>query len=206
MVGILYLIRHGSTEGDGKRRYKGSLDVPLSPEGEREIEKAAQYVNAMLEASGRQMGAVYCSDLQRARRSAEILTSNLGLRPIVVEKLRERNFGQWEGMTFEEIEERWPDAFRAWAGDPLNHSPLDGETTLQVSERVNKALDKILDNHDGEAISIVAHGGVNRAILCRFMGVPLENIFRLEQDHGAVSVIEFYDGYPVVKLMNYRGY
>jgi alpha-ribazole phosphatase/probable phosphoglycerate mutase len=109
-------------------------------------------------------------------------------------------------MTFEEIEERWPDAFRAWAKDPLNHSPLDGETTLEVSERVNKALDEILENHSGEAIAIVAHGGVNRAMLCRFMGVPLENIFRIEQDHGAVSVVEFYDGYPVVKLLNYRGH
>jgi alpha-ribazole phosphatase len=206
MVGTLYLIRHGSTEGDGKTRYKGSLDVPLSPAGEKEIEKTAEYVNAMLEASGRKLSAVYCSDLSRARRSAEILTSAVGSKPIVVPGLRERNFGQWEGMTFEEIEERWPDAFRAWAKDPLNHSPLDGETTLQVSERVNKALDEILDNHDGEAIAIVAHGGVNRAMLCRFMGVPLENIFRIEQDHGAVSVVEFYDGYPVVKLLNYRGH
>jgi alpha-ribazole phosphatase/probable phosphoglycerate mutase len=198
MVGTLYLIRHGSTEGDGKTRYKGSLDVPLSPAGEKEIEKTAEYVNAMLEASGRELSAVYCSDLSRARRSAEIL--------IVVEKLRERNFGQWEGMTFDEIKERWPDAFRAWAKDPLSHSPLDGETTVEVSERVNGALDEILENHDGEAIAIVAHGGVNRAMLCRFMGVPLENIFRIEQDHGAVSVVEFYDGYPVVKLLNYRGY
>jgi alpha-ribazole phosphatase len=206
MVGTLYLIRHGSTKGDGKVRYKGSLDVPLSPAGEKEIEKTAEYVNAVLEASGRELSAVYCSDLSRARRSAEILTSAVGSKPIVMPGLRERNFGAWEGMTFDEIEERWPDAFRAWAKDPLNHSPLDGETTLEVSERVNKALDEILENHSGEAIAIVAHGGVNRAMLCRFMGVPLENIFRIEQDHGAVSVIEFYDGYPVVKLLNYRGH
>lgn len=204
MVGTLYLIRHGSTEGDGKRRYKGSLDVPLSAEGEREMEKTAEFVSGMLEASGRRLAAVYCSDLRRASRSAEILAANLDLNPIVTAGLRERHFGLWEGLTFDEIEERWPEAFRSWAADPLNHSPLEGESTLEVSERVNKALDEILNNHDGETIAVVAHGGVNRAILCRFMGVPLENIFRIEQDHGAVSVIEFHGGYPVVKLLNYR--
>jgi len=204
MVGALYLIRHGQTEGDGQRRYKGSLDVPLSAEGEREIEMAARFVKRSLGEGGRTLGAVYTSDLIRARRSAEILAAGFGLKPAVVRELRERHFGKWEGLTFEEIEERWPDAFRAWASDPLNHSPLGGESTMEVSGRVNRALDEILDSHDGGAVAVVAHGGVNRVALCRFMGVPLENIFRIEQDHGAVSIVEFYDGCPVVKLLNCR--
>ena len=205
MVGTLYLIRHGQTEGDGKRRYKGSLDVPLSAEGEAEMERAAGFVKASLDAAGRRLVAVYCSGLKRARRSAEIVAAPFGLSPTVVEDLRERHFGLWEGLTFEEIAERWPEAFTAWASDPLGHSPLEGESTLDVSERVDRAFDDILGRQDGEYIAVVAHGGVNRAILCRLMGVPLGNIFRIEQDHGAVSVVEFYDGYPVIKLLNWRG-
>ncbi|MGD2080558.1 MAG: histidine phosphatase family protein [Nitrospirota bacterium] len=204
MVGTLYLIRHGRTEGDGKRRYKGSLDVPLSAQGEAEMERAAEFVRASLEENGKRLGAVYCSGLKRAARSAEIVAAPFGLKPTVVGDLRERHFGLWEGLAFEEIAERWPDAFTAWASDPLNHSPLEGESTLEVSRRVERAFGDILERHDGEAIAVVAHGGVNRAILCRLMGVPLQNIFRLEQDHGAVSVVEFYDGYPVVKLLNWR--
>ncbi len=205
MVGTLYLIRHGSTEGDGLRRYKGSLDVPLSGEGEKEMERAAAFVKASLDSKYRKLDAIYSSDLRRATRSAEILAAVLGGNPVAVPGFRERHFGKWEGLTFEEIEERWPDAFGAWAADPLNHSPLEGESTLQVSERVERAMDEILGNHNGGEVAIVAHGGVNRAILCRLMGVPLENIFRIEQDHGAVSIVEFHDGFPVVKLLNYRG-
>ncbi len=204
MVGTLYLIRHGRTEGDGKRRYKGSLDVPLSAEGEADMERAAEFVRASLEESDRSLGAVYCSGLKRAARSAEIIAAPFGLSPAVVEDLRERHFGLWEGLTFDEIAKRWPGAFRDWASDPLDHSPLEGESTLEVSERVNRAFDDILKRHDGDAVAVVAHGGVNRAMLCRLMGVPLQNIFRIEQDHGAVSIVEFHDGYPVVKLLNWR--
>lgn len=206
MVGTLYLIRHGSTEADGVKRYKGTMDVPLSPEGEEEMKRTFKFISSTLEKSGKQLDTVYCSGLKRALRSAEIITANLGLRPVVVEKLHERHFGLWEGLTFEEIEERWPGEFKAWAQNPLKHRPKEGESTLEVSERVNGALDGILDNHDGQTIAVVAHGGINRVILCRFLGVPLEHIFRIEQDHAAVSIIEFYDGYPVVKLLNWRGF
>jgi len=205
MVDTLYLIRHGRTEGDGEKRYKGSLDIPLAPEGEEEIRRTAEFVRADLEKAGHELAAVYCSALKRAKRSAEVLSSIVGPAPTVIEQLRERSFGQWEGMTFKEIMKKWPEEFRAWADDPLNNSPIDGETTTEVSERVDRALDEILERHEGGAIAVVAHGGVNRSILCRFMGLPLGKIFSIEQDHGAVSIIEFGEGHPVVRLLNYGG-
>ena len=73
---------------------------------------------------------------------------------------------------------------------------------MEVHERVIRALDLVLRNHGGGNIAIVAHGGVNRIILCHLLGIPLENIFRIEQNHGAVNIIEFWEKYPVVKLMN----
>ncbi len=201
----LYLIRHGRTEADGVKRYKGSIDVPLAREGEEEIGRAAKFIRAGLEAAGRKMDALYCSSLIRARRSAEIICGDLGLEPVEVPEFRERHFGQWEGMTFDEIEARWPGTFKAWASDPLRHSPVGGESSVEVGRRANEALDRILERHDGGTIAVVAHGGVNRVILCRLLGVSLENMFRMEQDHGCVNIIEFYDEYPVVKLLNWKG-
>jgi len=146
--------------------------------------------------------AVYCSDLARAVRSAEIIAEPHGLIPIQLPALRERSFGIWEGMTFSEIKEKYPVEFGSWAGNPLEYSPMGGESTIMVKERVIPELDGIVKNHGDEEVAIVAHGGINRIVLCHILGIPLENIFRIEQDYAAVNIIEFWDRYPVVKLIN----
>jgi len=224
----LYLVRHGETEGSETKRYKGSIDVPLSEKGIEQIKGSSAFIQTHLEktvfskhmsylkaihSSGEEasphpadsrLNAVYCSDLSRAAKSAGIIAEPYGLRPVETPALRERSFGIWEGMTFTEIKEKYPAEFEAWAGNPLQYSPIEGESTLGVRDRILPALTGILDSHKGENIAIIAHGGVNRIILCHFLGIPLENIFRVEQDYAAVNIIEIWDKYPVVKLLNGR--
>ncbi|PKL51761.1 MAG: histidine phosphatase family protein [Nitrospira bacterium HGW-Nitrospira-1] len=224
MVTTLYLVRHGETEGSETKRYKGSIDVPLSEKGIEQMEQLAEYLNRSYKSYTTYSGllnAVYCSPLSRALKSAEIIAETHGLKPVAIEDLRERSFGIWEGMTFSGIKEKYPEDFEAWANNPLRYSPIGGESTIKVSKRVINALNMILENHkngnnpssshfskaelggfSGENIAIIAHGGVNRVILCRILGIPLENIFRIEQDYAAVNIIEFWDKYPVVKLIN----
>jgi alpha-ribazole phosphatase len=71
-----------------------------------------------------------------------------------------------------------------------------------MKERVIEAFEQIIDNHKGDCIAIISHGGVNRIILCHTLGISLKNIFRVEQDYAALNIIKFMDKYPVVKLMN----
>ncbi len=249
MVKKLYLLRHGETEGAQSNRYKGHMDVPLSEKGIRQMERLSKYIvqncsNPPLPTGqagsplfgkgeiGGLLTAVYTSDLSRAVKSAEIISEPYNIKPIIVRSLRERNFGIWEGMSFDEIKEKYPREFEAWVGNPLKFSPMKGESTLEVRDRAIHALDRILNN-DGylriqglkepdeqkdnslnpsnprtlesfsaESIAIVAHGGINRIILCHLLGIPLENIFRIEQDFSALNIVEFYDKYPVVKLIN----
>lgn len=226
MVTTLYLIRHGETEGSEVRRYKGSIDVPMSAKGVEQIKKAADFIGSKVKGQGEsdnapKLTAVYCSPLNRALKSAEIIAEPYGLKPVVIRDLRERHFGIWEGLSFDEIREKYPVEFNAWSDNPLKFSPMDGESTLEVRDRVISALSMVLEKHknennpptpplakegragfSGEDIAIVAHGGVNRIILCHAMGILLENIFRIEQDFGAVNIVEFRDEYPIVKLLN----
>jgi alpha-ribazole phosphatase len=200
MATTLYLIRHGETIGNEAKRYKGSIDVPLSTRGISQIKEVSSFI-----AERGKLSAVYCSGLSRAAKSAEIIAEPHSLTPLVIDGLRERNFGIWEGMTFDEIKTQYPAEFEAWATNPLKHSPIGGESTNEVSERVTRALDDVLGRHAGEGgcnIVIVAHGGVNRIMLCHLMGVPLENFFRIEQDNAAINIIEFWERYPVIKLLN----
>ena len=246
MVTTLYLIRHGETVGSEAKRYKGSIDVPMSEQGINQIKKVSAFIAAKLQLSEMAMhesylneihaafpqssghgetrlSAVYCSDLIRAVKSAEIIAEPHGLKPLVIPELRERNFGVWEGLTFNEIRELYPSEFEAWASNPLKHCPVNGESTTEVYERVTRALDSIMNKHAAERpgkpdekvkrvsssdrsgtddFAIVSHGGVNRIILCHFLGVPLENVFRIEQDQAAVNIVEFWGRYPVIKLLN----
>jgi broad specificity phosphatase PhoE len=231
MVTTLYLIRHGETEGSGEKRYKGSIDVPLSEKGIEQVRRTAAFISATVRQCDSAtdklpnylttelphfctpgLSAVYCSPLIRALKSAEIVAELHGLKPIVIHDLRERSFGIWEGLSFTEIREKYPAEFESWAVNPLKFSPPDGESTIEVKDRVIKVLDLILNSATGRQcdsaaktntnIAIVAHGGVNRIILCHIMGTPLENIFRIEQDYAAVNIIEFWEKYPVVKLIN----
>jgi len=228
MVTTLYLIRHGETEGSGTKSYKGSIDVPLSETGEAQMQKASIFImqrlqnysnakylsylkeihmpSSMPEKEPSSLDAVYCSNLQRAVKSAEIIAGPHGLIPIVITGLRERNFGAWEGLSFTEIKDKYPAEFESWSINPLKFCPPDGESTIEVKERVINALKDIMKKHSGDRIAIVAHGGVNRIVLCHIMGTPLENIFRIEQDYAAVNIIEFWEKYPVVKLLNYYGH
>jgi alpha-ribazole phosphatase len=203
MATTIYLIRHGETEDADTRRYKGTINVPLSKSGIKQLERLAEYLykNLKLKTQNSKLTAVYSSGLNRAFKSAEIIAAPFGLKPVIVDDLRERDFGSWEGMSFDEIKEKWPEAFNDWAENPLKFSPIGGESTIEVKERVMRAFNKIVAGHREEVIAIVSHGGITRIILCEMLGMPLENIFRIEQDFSALNIIELWD-YPVIKLLN----
>lgn len=193
----IYLIRHGETEDADARRYKGHIDVPLSERGIAQIKNVAEHLSRNTE-----LACIYTSGLSRALKSAEIIADAFGLTPVINDGLKERSFGEWEGMTFDEIKEKWPEAFKAWAANPLEFSPMGGESTTALKARALKAFIEIVAANNGKNIAIVAHGGINRILLCELLGIPLENIFRIEQDFAALNVIELWD-YPVVKHINY---
>jgi alpha-ribazole phosphatase/probable phosphoglycerate mutase len=195
----IFLIRHGETVDSNSRRYKGHIDIDLSDNGIAQVKRLSDHVGARHAVPLR---AVYCSDLSRAIKSAEIIAEPFSLKPVINVGLKERNFGVWEGMSFDEIKEKWPDAFDSWAANPVEFSPMQGESTLEVKERAMKTFNEIVSKHAGENIALVAHGGINRVILCELLGIPLENIFRIEQDFAALNVIELWD-YPVVKQINF---
>lgn len=201
----VYVIRHGETVNGEEKRYKGTIDVPLSENGIAQMEMTAEYLEkiVMKKMQGTGLAAVYTSDLSRARQSADILAKQFNLKPVVHASFRERHFGRWEGMSFDEITEHYPVEFQAWKKNPLLSSPVDGESTDEVKRRVIPAVDEIAQAYRNEDIAIVAHGGVNRVILCHYLGIPFEHIFRIEQGNGSISIIEFHDDYPLLSLLNW---
>lgn len=198
---VLYLLRHGETEGP-KKVYKGHIDIPLSKEGEKQVERVVNFLRKYIKRYEINTEFCYSSPLKRAIKTGEIISKELSLKLKPLQTLKERNFGKWEGLSINDIISLYPEDFERWRTDPLRFSPPEGESTLQVSERASKALNEIISAHRNSQVFIIAHGGINRVILCKILGLPLENIFRIEQEFACVNIIEFYDNHPVVKLIN----
>jgi broad specificity phosphatase PhoE len=192
----IYLVRHGSVVGAETRRFIGHLDVLLSPLGEAEIERLAARLARV------PLAAVYASDLARSRLSAEIIAHPHDLAPRIVPALREMAMGRWEGLTAEEIGAREPDAFKAWT-TRIGEFPFpEGESVTDLVGRAWPAFEQIVGLHPGERVAIVAHGGTNRAILCRALGLPLDRLLVFGQDYAGLSLLEWRKDRFVLHFLN----
>jgi alpha-ribazole phosphatase len=181
---LIYLLRHGEVMHAATRRFIGHLDVPLSPHGERECAAQAERLRRI------PLSAVYSSDLARARRSGEIIGGPHGRVPVEVPALREMAMGRWDGLTANEIQAREPAAFAEWMASVGKFAFPDGESVPDLIARAWPAFDALVAARAGESIAVVAHGGTNRALLCRALGLPLGRLLSFGQDYAALSVLE----------------
>jgi 2,3-bisphosphoglycerate-dependent phosphoglycerate mutase len=141
-VTTLLLVRHGETDWNAEGRLQGHTDRPLNEHGRRQARELAARL------AGEQVDAIYASDLVRARETAEILGAQLGLPVAVDPDLREKNWGNWEGLT----------------GDERAGVVFEGESTELHRDRVMAAVHRIVERHRGERVVVVTHGGSLRRI------------------------------------------
>jgi broad specificity phosphatase PhoE len=184
--------------GAETRRFIGHLDVPLSPLGEAQIGALAARLRGVA------LDAIYCSDLRRTRRSAEILAAPHRLTPISDPALREFAMGRWDGLTAEEIRALDASAFDAWMGDVGRFQFPGGESLPDLEARAWPAFESIVTRHAGGAVAIVAHGGSNRMILCRALRLGPERLLALGQDYAALSVLEGAGSRWRLRVLNHR--
>jgi alpha-ribazole phosphatase len=200
-VTTLLLIRHGETIDGPAPRCHGWTDLPLSETGRTQIARLREYLRAYLRDG--QPVAIYSSDLQRSRQTADILTEGQNLRPTAVHALREINFGDLEGCLVDDLPERFPATVAAWRTNPATCRFPNGESFQEVKQRVLPIVERLLSAHAGATIAMALHSGVNRIILGWALGLPDEYLVRLEQDHGCLNVITFGPLHPRLRLHNF---
>jgi alpha-ribazole phosphatase len=192
----LYLMRHGQVADGHTHRYHGNNDIGLSPEGERQFTRLARQLQSA------PLAAVYTSSLKRSRDGAARLCEGRGLTPQPIPEFRELHFGVWEGLTFEEIAEHYPEELASRLQDLANFRIPGGESLLDVRERALPRLQELVAAHPGQSLALVAHAGVNRIILCEALSLPLEHLFRLDQNYGCLNIIDYFPDFTVVRLLN----
>jgi alpha-ribazole phosphatase len=193
-----WLIRHGEPAEEARGRCYGSLDVGLSETGRAQMAQVAEYLRA------EPLAAIYASPLSRALESARILAA-VASRPVeVLADLREIDFGGFEGLSYDEIEGRYPDLYRQWMETPTQVRFPNGESFSGMRTRVLRAFDTIQREWEGQTVAIVSHGGVNRILIAWALQTPDNCLFRLAQDYGSINLLGLIDGIPNVHLLNHH--
>lgn len=178
----ILLVRHGKTQWNAGGRFQGHADVALSEEGLQQADLLAARFPA------EKLDAVYASDLSRAYCTAQCVAVRFGLTATPIAALREIHFGAWEGLTYEEIEARWPEQLRLVFERPDLAGAPDGETFRQLRRRAWAALTEIHRRHPNQTVALFAHGGTNRALLTKALHMPLRYFWTIQQENTAVNI------------------
>jgi broad specificity phosphatase PhoE len=194
----VFLVRHGEVAGNAgdKLAFVGWGDLELTERGVLQSQAVAEYLQS------EKIGAVYSSDLQRARITAERIAEKHSLSVNIDRDLREVNYGQWESLGEAELMQDWREHWLARQSDPWNVVPPAGESYAQMWARFLPKWQNMVRTHDGESVVFVGHNGLIRMLVCHLLGAPFENFKRVHVSNCGVSRVEIDEDKILVRYLN----
>ena len=199
MTKIIF-VRHGQTEWNVLGRYQGQTDVALSPLGIEQAEKLAAHFPV------EKVEAVYSSDLARAMKTASCVADRFGLTVEPRPELRELNFGDWEGLTYDEIVAKWPDALENFFQHPDVLEIPHGESFPKLRERALACVEEIVARHPDQTVAVFAHGAILRTILTAALHMDLQYVWPIRHFNTAVNIVTYTEHGTTVELINGTGH
>jgi ribonuclease H / adenosylcobalamin/alpha-ribazole phosphatase len=195
----LVLVRHGETELTSQRRYSGRGDVDLTERGHVQANLLAVRLATLTPTTA----VVMTSPAARCRQTAEVIVGSLRAAPALVEPdLIECDFGQWEGLTFREVRQRWPQQVEQWL-DSTSVAPPGGEAFDEVAARVRRVVTRVLAEHGGKTVMMVSHVTPIKMILRDALGAGDALLRRLYLDPAGISIVDSWaEGAVAVRTMN----
>lgn len=184
----LFVVRHGQTEGNQKKIYRGRWDLPLDAAGQQQVRRAG----AALKPVG--LAAVYTSPLLRARQTAAAVAAGRRMEPIAEEALIDIDYGEWTRMPDAEVSARFPKLHARWKRNPETVVFPGGEGLPSVRARVEPALRRLVEQHPGESIVLASHRVPVKLLLCAALDLPDSAFWRMRIDTASISVLDCIEG------------
>jgi broad specificity phosphatase PhoE/ribonuclease HI len=187
----LILVRHGVTVHTESRKFSGGLggrNPGLTDEGRAQARATADWLAPLAD----EIDVVISSPVRRTLETAEVIAARLGTTFVTEDGLAEMEFGTWEGMTFAEVRESYPDDLDAWLGS-VDTGPGGGESLREVEKRVLATLDRLVCQHAGKTVLAVSHVTPIKVLVAHVIGAPLESVHRMELAPASVTVVSFFD-------------
>lgn len=193
----LIFVRHGETTGNSSIRFFGKTDVPLSDEGQEQMRSAGQALKT------EHFELICTSTLCRTIEGGRIISGNRNIPVFPMIEFREIDFGRWEGLTLEEIEEKDPLLFAEWRKDFWRFNYPEGDRRDDFIEKVKKGIDKVLNKVNNGTVLLVLHKGIIRTAIYYLLGNLDKHHENFQADLGSIHELERIKGTWNYKKMNY---
>jgi probable phosphoglycerate mutase len=182
----LYLLRHGETEYSKTGGFCGALDPDLTPEGMAMAEAFAEQYKAL------PWRAVFASPMKRTIATAMPLSQAAGVNVQLRNGLKEINYGQWEGLTADNVRQHFTDDYVHWLTEPAWNPPTGGESSVQIASRASLVMAEIEENYRDGNVLVVSHKATIRIILCSLLGIDIGRYRdRIDLPVASVSLVRF---------------
>ena len=192
----LILVRHALTVDNQKSRLSGHIDSSISEEGKEQIDKITNYLKDF------DIDKIYTTTSSRTKDTVKKLSELKSIEIIDKESLKELSFGDFEGLTFDEIKDKYPKEFQDMIEKGYEYKYPNGESLIDSYNRVCIELDNIISNNDDRTILICSHGGTIRNIITYLISNSYKYHWNFKIDNGSVTILEVQDGFTVITAMN----
>ncbi len=193
----IILVRHGQTDWNREERFRGQLDVPLNKTGLAQARTTGRWV-----AKKWQPVAIYSGPLSRTVKTAEQIASHFSLPVLLHQGLIDINYGEWQGLTPDEVRERWPDELHTWYTQPEKATIPGGESLVDMRARGMDAVNEIAPRYPEQTIVLVSHNAINRIILLGILGLPNDRYWHIKQENCAINVFDVDNNDFTLETMN----
>ena len=192
----LILVRHALTVDNQKSRLSGHIDSSISEEGKEQIDKITNYLKDF------DIDKIYTTTSSRTKDTVKKLSELKSIEIIEKESLKEISFGDFEGLTFDEIKDKYPKEFQDMIEKGYEYKYPNGESLIDSYNRVCIELDNIISNNDDRTILICSHGGTIRNIITYLISNSYKYHWNFKIDNGSVTILEVQDGFTVITALN----
>jgi broad specificity phosphatase PhoE len=190
----VYLVRHGQTAWNKEEVFRGRADIPLNETGRKEALLTGQYLKVV------KVDSLYSSPLSRAVETAEAIARYQGKEVQISDGLIDIDFGRWQGVSHEEVKERYGDLYRQWKDTPHLVRFPGGESLEDVRERALRVIHEVITDHTSETLVMVSHRVVNKTGLCGLLGLDNSHFWQISQDTGCINLLEFGEEFTLRRL------
>lgn len=191
-----YLVRHAITDWNEQQRFQGRSDIPINARGKEQIHDLTRRFAV------EEICACIISDTTRTRETAEGIAQEHELNLEEDPRLREINFGVWEGMTYAEIKNKYPDKVAAWEENWLEVTPPEGERFEDFVSRIGDFYKEVLQGRGEENVLVVGHGGSLQVLLCMIMEIDPGKFWQFKMDAASVTRVGLYQAGAILNVLN----
>jgi len=193
---FIFLIRHGRTEWNKKKVFRGHIDIPLDEVGENQAKATGKFLQDI------NLSIIYSSPLKRALQTAKIIKKyqSKNVKVIAYPGFLDLSYGEWQGKTYEKVKKNYPELYQVWEKEPYRVKIPKGETLLEARRRSWQALQQVILKYQG-FIGIVSHRVINKLLICGMLGIDESGFWRIKQDPCCINIAKYHNGrFTILKL------